>query len=125
MSDFFNTLSVLILLSAFLLMTKKNTRAYIETFRIQSLLIAFAAGMMGIKEIMEEGRFDALVVCLVIVLLKVVHIPRILDRAYTGAPDRLEKDFVLSIPCLFLSAAASSYSPISRCRPSTASAGIR
>jgi hydrogenase-4 component E len=102
MSDFFNTLSVLILLSAFLLMTKKTHQGLHRNLSDSVPAHRLRGGNDGNQGIMEEGRFDALVVCLVIVLLKVVHIPRILDRAYTGAPDRLEKDFVLSIPLLIL-----------------------
>ena len=70
MSDFFDTLSTLILLTSFILMANKRIKSYIRTFRIQSILIALAAGLMGIKSLTEEGRFDVLVVCLIIVVNK-------------------------------------------------------
>ena len=47
MSDIFDTLSVLILLSSFVLMANKRIKSYIRTFRFQSALIALGAGIMA------------------------------------------------------------------------------
>lgn len=102
MSDLFNSLSVLILLSSFILMADKRIKSYIETFRIQSVLIALAAGLMGIKSLTEEGRFDVLVVCGVIILLKVIYIPNLLNKTYANVEYKVEKDFILNIPSLIL-----------------------
>lgn len=98
----FDILSLLILLSSFALMANKKSKSYIKSFRIQSLLIAIAAGMMGIKTIIEEGRFDVMVVCLLIIILKVIYIPKILNKTYTKAKYQVEKDFILNIPILIL-----------------------
>ena len=100
MSNFLDILSVLILLSSFALMANKLSKSYIKTFRVQSLLIALAAGIMGIKMVMEEGRFDVLAVCLIIIVLKAIYIPNLLSKAYDKAIYKVEKDFILNIPIL-------------------------
>jgi len=102
MSDLFDTLSVLILLTSFVLMANKRIKSYIKTFRIQSVLIAVAAGIAGVKSIMEEGRIDVLVVCGVIVLLKVIFIPNLLNKTYANVEYKVEKDFLLNIPMLII-----------------------
>lgn len=102
MSNFLDILSVLILLSSFVLMANKLSKSYIKTFRVQSVLIALAAGIMGIETVMEEGRFDVLVVCLIIIVLKVIYIPNLLSKAYDKTIYKVEKDFILNIPILVL-----------------------
>ena len=102
MSNYFDALSVLILFSSFILMASKRIKSYIKTFRIQSLLIALAAGIMGIKGSFEEGRIDILVVCLLIVVLKVIFIPNLLNKTYANIEYKVEKDFILNIPILIL-----------------------
>lgn len=102
MSDLFDTLSVLILLSSFVLMANKRIKSYILTFRFQSVLIALGAGIMGVKSLMEEGRFDILIVCVVIVLLKVIYMPNLLAKVYANIEYRVQKDFILNIPMLVL-----------------------
>ncbi len=102
MSDFLDTLSVLILLSSFVLMANKRIKSYIETFRIQSLLIALVAGIMGVDSLLTEGRFDILVVCLLIIILKVIYIPALLHRTYVNVKYKVEKDFILNIPILII-----------------------
>lgn len=102
MPEIFNTLSVLILLSSFVLMANKRIKSYIKTFRIQSVLIALAAGILGVRSLEEEGRFDILIVCAVIVILKVIVIPNILDRLYARSEYKVGKDFMMNIPSLVL-----------------------
>jgi len=103
MFDFLlGTLSVLILLSAFALMANKRISSYIRTFRIQSISIALAAGIMGIQSSQAEGRFDFLIVCLLIVALKVVYIPHLLHKTYANVKYKVEKDFILNIPILII-----------------------
>jgi hydrogenase-4 component E len=102
MSNLLNTLSLLILLSSFVLMSNKRISSYIKTFRIQSILIAVAAGSLGIKSIMEEGRFDVLIVCIIIVILKVIYIPRLLSKTNNKVEHKVEKDFILNIPMLVI-----------------------
>lgn len=102
MSNFLETLSVLILLSSFVLMANKRINSYIKTFRIQSMLIALVAGIMGVKSLLTEGRFDILVVCLLIIILKVLYIPSLLHKTYANIKYKVEKDFILNIPILIL-----------------------
>ncbi|MDD2483885.1 MAG: hydrogenase [Eubacteriales bacterium] len=102
MSNIFDTLSVLILLSSFVLMANKRIKSYIRTFRVQSLLIALAAGVMGVKSFASQGHVDLLVVCVIIVLLKVIYIPNLLSKVYSNIEYRVEKDFMLNIPLLVL-----------------------
>ena len=102
MSDFIETLSVLILLSSFVLMANKRTKSYIKTFRVQSALIAIAAGIMGIKSIIEEGRVDVLIVCLIIIILKVIYIPNYLSKTHSNVEYKVEKDFIFNIPILII-----------------------
>ncbi len=102
MSDLLNTLSVLILLTSIVLMAGKRVKSYIRMFRTQSLLIAAMVGVMGVREFRGEGRIDVLVVCLLIVVLKVVVIPRLMNRTYANVENQVEKDFIWNIPILVL-----------------------
>ena len=54
------------------------------------------------KSLTEEGRFDILIVCVVIVLLKVIYIPNLLTKVYANIEYRVQKDFMLNIPILVL-----------------------
>ncbi|HWQ79044.1 MAG TPA: hypothetical protein VN381_09510 [Anaerovoracaceae bacterium] len=100
--DYFDILSVLILLSSFVLVSHKRIYAYIKTFRLQSALIALTAGIMGFDSAVNEGKFDVLIVCAIIVALKVILIPRLLHRTYGNIEYRVEKDFFLNIPILVI-----------------------
>jgi hydrogenase-4 component E len=102
MSDFIDAVSVLILLSSFVLMANKRAASYIKTFRFQSILIAVAAGAMGVRSVAEEGRFDVLIVCLIIIILKVVYIPNHLSKTHSSVEYKVEKDFILNIPVLII-----------------------
>lgn len=102
MSEIFDTLSVLILVSSFLLMANKRIKSYIRTIRIQSLLVALLTGTFGIRSILEEHRFDVLLVCLVIIAVKVVYIPNLLNRIYANVEYKVEKDFKFNIPILII-----------------------
>jgi hydrogenase-4 component E len=83
-------------------MANKRISSYIKTFRFQSALIALAAGVMGIKSILENGRFDVLIVCMIIIILKVIYIPRLLNKTYRNVEYTVEKDFILNIPILII-----------------------
>jgi hydrogenase-4 component E len=102
MDNLLNALSVLILLSSFMLITNKRITAYIKTFRIQSLLIAISAGILGARGIYYEGKFDILIVCIIIFALKVVYIPNLLNKSYAKSKYMVEKDFFLNIPMLVI-----------------------
>ncbi len=102
MESYLDILSVLILLSSIMLVSHKRIKSYIKTFRIQSALIALTAGIMGIDSLANEGSVDILVVCVIIVLLKVIYIPRMLHKTYGSVEYKVEKDFFLNIPLLIL-----------------------
>lgn len=102
MSDFLDTISVLILVSSFVLMANKRTKSYIKTFRFQSALIAAAAGVLGVRGAVEEGSFDVLIVCAIIVILKVIFIPNYLKKTHSNVEYTVEKDFILNIPVLVI-----------------------
>ena len=102
MPNFLNTLSTLILLSSVLLMANKRAKSYIKTFRLQSVLIALAAGIMGAKSLLQGGQIDLLVVCLITLILKVFYIPNILNRTEAKVEHKVEKDFILNIPILVI-----------------------
>ncbi|AFM39396.1 hydrogenase 4 membrane component (E) [Desulfosporosinus acidiphilus SJ4] len=101
-SNLLETLSGLILLSSFVLTANKRINSYIKTFRIQSFLIALAAGIMGIQSLLSEGRWDFVAVCLLIFILKVLYIPNALSKTYANVRYKVEKDFILNIPILVL-----------------------
>ncbi len=102
MSSLFDSVSVVILLSSFVLVANKRIKSYIKTFRIQSAFIALAAGIMGIQTIIQEGRIDVLAVAFVIVMLKVIYIPKLLNKTFSGVEYKVEKDFIWNIPILVL-----------------------
>lgn len=102
MSNYLDALSVLILISAFVLMGNKRVKSYINTFRMQSILIALLTGIMGIEILYREGNVDILVVCVIITLTKVIYIPYLLDKTYEKVAYKVEKDFFLNIPILIV-----------------------
>lgn len=102
MDSYFDLLSALILLTSILMVSHKRIKSYIRTFRIQSVLIALTVGLMGWNALIKEGSLDILVVCLIIILLKVIYIPRLLHRTYGSVEYKVEKDFFLNIPLLIL-----------------------
>lgn len=102
MDSYLDILSVLILLSSIILVSHKRIKSYIKTFRIQSALIALTAAIMGWNSLMEEGSLDILVVCIIIILLKVILIPRMLHKTYGSVEYKVEKDFFLNIPLLII-----------------------
>jgi len=102
MPDILYTLSTLILLSAVLLMACKRTKSYIKSFRLQSFLIALAAGIMGTGNLLKDGQIELLVVCLLTIILKVILIPNILIKTEAKVEHKVEKDFILNIPILVI-----------------------
>ncbi|MDR3270039.1 MAG: hydrogenase [Peptococcaceae bacterium] len=96
------SLSVLILLSSFVLMANKHIKSYVKTFRAQSLLIACATGIMGVESLLKDSRVDVLVVCVLIIALKVIYIPKLLNKTHAHTHYKVEKDFILNIPLLVI-----------------------
>lgn len=99
-------LSTLILMTAIVLVASKRIRSYIRALQFQAILIALNTGLIGLREVRESGRFDILIICLIIIGLKVVYIPRMLHKTYAGIEYRVGKDFFLNIPILVLTSCA-------------------
>ena len=98
MENYLNLLSILILVSAFVLVANKRIDSYINTFRIQSLLLAVIAGLLGVHNLLVEGSFDILIVCLITIAVKVIYIPHLLKNTVKKVEYIVEKDFFLNIP---------------------------
>lgn len=96
------TFSVLILLSAFVLMAGKRIKSYLSALRLQAVLIAAVTLAMGIRNLTTKGGFDLLAVSVIIVALKVIYIPNILQRTWRSVEYKVEKDFMMNIPALVL-----------------------
>lgn len=93
-------LSVLILLSCFILVANQKVKSYIRTFRLQSILIAIAAGFLGFENISNQEGIDILIMCGIIVALKVIYIPRLLLKTFDKVKCSVEKDYFYNIPLL-------------------------
>jgi len=98
METYLNLLSLLILVSSFVLVANKRVKSYIDTFQFQSILVAIAAAVVGADNLLAEGKIDALLLCVVIVALKVIYIPGLLKRTIRQVEYKVEKDFYLNIP---------------------------
>ncbi len=102
MTYYIDTLSLLILLTCFMLVADKHTKAYIKTFRIQSMLIAITAGIMSFNPLYSKQRFEMIIVCVIILFLKVIYIPHLLNKTFISVTYKVEKGFYLNIPFLVL-----------------------
>ena len=97
--DILNMLSMLILVSSFILVANKRMNSYIKTFRIQSALLAVVAGIFTIYHMIEEKRLDGIIIiCLLIIVLKVIYIPNKLMKITQKVEYKVEKDFFINIP---------------------------
>lgn len=106
MEKYLNILSALILLSSFALMANKRIKSYINTFRVQAILISIATGIMGVHIFSAEKRLDILLVCILIIGLKVIYIPSLLHKTYSNVEYKIEKDFYFNIPLLIFGCCA-------------------
>lgn len=102
MENYNQILSMLILLTSFVLMANKRIKSYIRTFRLQAALIAITAGIMGVKSAFGEGSYDLLVIFIIIIALKVIYIPNLLHKTFANVEYKVEKDFYFNIPLLIL-----------------------
>lgn len=100
MEKYLDILSILILISSFALMGNKRIKSYINTFRLQAVLIAMAAGIMGVQSYAVEKRIDIIIVCILIIVLKVYYIPKMLHKTYADIEYKVRKDFFFNIPIL-------------------------
>jgi hydrogenase-4 component E len=81
-----------------MLVAGKRIGSCIKTFSLQSLLIAIAAGILGIYNFYHEGQLDLIIMSAIIIAMKVIYIPRLLKRTVSRVTYRVEKDFFLNIP---------------------------
>lgn len=95
-------ISEIILLSSFLLIAAKRTKSYIKVFKMQSLLIAAATALLGFEYIEGGEGINILIVCVLIILIKVIYIPKLLVKTYTKVTYKTGKDYFLSIPMLII-----------------------
>jgi hydrogenase-4 component E len=102
MVDFFETLSVLILISSFAVMASKRISTAVKSYQLQSALIALAVGIEGVDRLLHENTPDLLLMFILIAALKVVWIPWRLCATHTKMQAVAEKDFILNIPILVL-----------------------
>lgn len=102
MENYYIILSTAILLTSFVLISNKRAASYINTFRIQSLLLAITTGVLGVQILLKEGHYHVLVVCLLVFILKVIYIPNLLKKTQSNLEYVVEKGFYSSIPLLIL-----------------------
>jgi hydrogenase-4 component E len=97
--DILNLFSMIILISAFILVANKRINSYIKTFRLQSILLAMVAAIFSVYHIITERKFDGIIIiCLLIIALKVIFIPNMLNKIAKKVEYKVEKDFFLNIP---------------------------
>lgn len=97
--DILNILSMLILVSSFVLVANKRMTSYIKTFRVQSALLAIVAAIFSVYHMLEEKRLDGIIIiCLLIIILKVIYIPNKLMKITQKVEYKVEKDFFINIP---------------------------
>ncbi len=102
MTTYMDIISIFILITSFALVASKKITSYIKAFRIQSALLAMALAVMGYFHFVESGRIDTLVLCALIIALKVVYFPKLLNKTYDRVEHKVEKDFFMNIPMLIL-----------------------
>jgi hydrogenase-4 component E len=96
--NYLQFLSIAILLSGFILVANKRVDSYIKTFRLQSVLLALVAGLIGVGNIAREGNWEIMIVCLITLAIKVYYIPHLLKKTVQKVQYKVEKDFFLNIP---------------------------
>lgn len=99
MTNILNLLSMLLLVSSFILVANKRINSYIKTFRLQSALLALTAGIFSIYHLVTEKQFDGIIIiCLLTIGLKVIYIPGKLKSISERVEYKVEKDFFINIP---------------------------
>ncbi len=94
-----NLLSILMLISAFALIANKRQNSYIPTFRFQSILLAGISLLVSVREMVVSKEFDEVIIMFVlIVVFKVIVIPRYMKRTVDKVEYKVEKDFFINIP---------------------------
>ncbi|OPX43719.1 hydrogenase-4 component E [Ruminiclostridium hungatei] len=94
-----NLLSILMLISAFSLIANKRQNSYISTFRFQSALLAGISLLVSVRAMIVTKAFDeVLIMFMLIVVFKVVVIPRYMKSTAERVEYKVEKDFFINIP---------------------------
>ena len=94
--------STLILLTSFIICATKRPASYIFVFAIQSFILAVSAVFTAFNKEHSDGFWDLILLAVVILVLKVIYIPRILNNTLKKVLYKVEKDFFLNIPTLVL-----------------------
>ncbi len=92
------TLSALILISCFILVSKKRPLSYIRTFRMQSLLIGFVALIIGFENYQAEGEMELVIIGIIVIVMKVFYIPKLLRKMITDSHHPEQKDYFHTVP---------------------------
>lgn len=99
MADLMNLLSMLILVSGFVLVSNKRVNSYIETFRLQSILLAVVAGLFSGFKLIYKNELDGIIIIFILIIaIKVVYIPYLLKKTVKKVEYTVEKDFFINIP---------------------------
>ena len=98
MADYLSLLSILILLSAFMLVANKRVNSYIRTFRIQSVLLVIVAIVIGAYQMPRRSGWELLILAVITLAVKVIYIPHLLQRTVKQVEYHVAKDFFLNIP---------------------------
>ncbi len=102
MDNYLHFLSIAILISGFILVAGKRVDSYIKTFRLQSVLLAIVAVLIGIDNIYLYGDWEIMAVGLITVVIKVLYIPHLLKKTVRKIEYKVGKDFFLNIPISIL-----------------------
>lgn len=95
-------ISVLILVSCFVLIANKSVKSYVRTFQIQSVLIAASAAIIGLENLGRPEKINILIVCVIVVILKCIYIPKILLKTFGNVKYVVEKSYFFNVPFLEL-----------------------
>jgi hydrogenase-4 component E len=94
-----NILSILILISSFILVASKRQNAYITAFRVQSIFLALISLLVSAVSMYLSRKFDEIIIIFaLIVIFKVIIIPAALKRTSSKVEYTVEKDFFINIP---------------------------
>lgn len=91
-------LSALILITCFVLVSKKRPASYIRMFRIQSLLIGLVALIIGYENLLAEGEMELLAIGVIVIVMKVYYIPQLLKKMVGNMHHPAEKDYFYTVP---------------------------
>lgn len=98
-----NLLTILIVISSFILIANKRQNSYIVTFRLQSILLALVSLLVSVRNMIVNKKFDeVIIICVLIIAVKVILIPMVMKRTTKKVEYSVDKDFFISIPISML-----------------------